>query len=425
LRQTGAVTDLIRPTRAPASWAEPFTTVGVTGTNGKTSTTTLVAWALRAGGHRVLLETTIGYSLDDEPLVVPRTVGGYLAALEYAARCGARHAAIEVTSEALARGTAKLWRFDVGVFTNLTHDHLSAHGTFEHYLASKAQLFVHLGPGRTAVLNAADPASLLIDKVTPPDVVRRWFSVPSRGASLHAEDLAALEVRLGPGGTDIRLASSPLAEELGFVVKTRLVGRVFAENALAAVLSAIAAGVAPRAAAEGVAECPGVPGRFEVLAQEPLVVVDYAHTPDALARTCETARELAADDGGRVLVVFGAGGGRDATKRRPMGFEVGSRADVALVTTDNPRSESPDAIARAVAAGCRDGARARVTVLLDRRAAIECALAEARPGDVVVVAGKGHERGQAVGTETVPFSDVDVLRELLGPGIGRVTTPPP
>jgi UDP-N-acetylmuramoyl-L-alanyl-D-glutamate--2,6-diaminopimelate ligase len=388
--------------------------VGVTGTNGKTSTTTLVAWALRAAGHRVLLETTIGYSLDDEPILVPRTVGGYLAALERAAREGSRHAAIEVTSEALARGTAKRWRFDVGVFTNLTHDHLSAHGTFEHYLASKAQLFVHLGPGRTAVLNAADPASLLIERVTPADVVRSFFHVPSRGPSLRAPDLAAEEVRVAASGTHVRLTPSPLAEELGGVVSTRLVGRVFAENALAALLSAVAAGVPPRAAADGIARCPGVPGRFEVLAEEPLVAVDYAHTPDALARTCETARELATPRDGRVLVVFGAGGGRDATKRRPMGLEVGSRADVALVTTDNPRRENPDAIARAVADGCRAGERAAVTVVLDRRAAIERALAEARPADVVVIAGKGHEQGQTVGTETLPFSDVEVIRELTG-----------
>lgn len=408
------VTNLVRPTPAPAPWAEPYTTVGVTGTNGKTSTTTLVASAMRAARHRVLLETTIGYSLDGEKLDVPRTVGGYLSALERAARAGARHAAIEVTSEALARGTAKLWRFDIGVFTNLSHDHLSAHGTFEHYLASKAQLFVHLGPGRTAVLNAADPASLLIDRVVPADVSRRWFAVPARGEPGHAPDLAATAVHVGAEGTRIELAPSALADELGGVLTTRLVGSVFAENALAALLGAVAAGVPPRDAQRGIAECAGVPGRFEVVAREPLVAVDYAHTPDALARTASTARELARARDGKVGFVFGAGGERDSLKREPMGFEVGSRADWVIVTNDNPRSDNAQGIADTVAAGCRRGARAHVTVHLDRREAIQRALERATPNDVLVVAGKGHERGQIIGKETLPFSDVEVIAELLG-----------
>ena len=405
---------LARPVAAAAPWAEPYLTVGVTGTNGKTSTTTLVAWALREAGHRVLTETTIGYALDGDVVSVPRTVGGFLTALEQAARTGAKHAAIEVTSEALARGAARSWRFDVGVFTNLTHDHLAAHGTFEHYLASKAQLFVHLGPGRTAVLNACDEPALLLDRATPPDVLRKWYAVPSRGPSLHEADLVAASVRVAEDGTHVTLTPGELSDALGGAISTRLIGNVFAENALAAALAALAAGVSGTDVRAGIARCPGVPGRFEIVAHEPLAVVDYAHTPDALARTCDTARALATARGGRVLVVFGAGGGRDTAKREPMGREVGQRADTAFVTSDNPRNEDPREIARVLAGGCRRGGRAQVKVVLDRREAIERALARAHPEDVVVVAGKGHESGQIVGTETRPFSDAGVLRELLG-----------
>lgn len=409
--------DPVRPTRAPAPWAEPYTTVGVTGTNGKTSTTMMVASALGADGGLTLSETTIGYSLSGEPLEVPRTVAGYLRALERAAGRGARRAAIEVTSEALARGTARLWRFDVGVFTNLSPDHLSAHGSFEHYLASKAQLFVHLGPGRTAVLNAGDPASLLLDRVIPGDVRRAFYHAPSRGPSEHEADLAAASVEVTLDGTAITLAPSPLADELGGSLSTPLIGEVFAENAMAALLGAIAAGVPSRAAAAGIAATPAVPGRFQVVSREPAVVVDYAHTEDALDRTLATCRHIASRSpgrGGRVLLVFGAGGERDREKREPMGRAAGTRADVAIVTTDNPRREDPTGIAEALARGVRAGGRAELHLEPDRRRAIGLALTLARPGDVVLVAGKGHEKGQILGDRVEPFSDADVVREELG-----------
>jgi UDP-N-acetylmuramoyl-L-alanyl-D-glutamate--2,6-diaminopimelate ligase len=159
-----------------------------------------------------------------------------------------------------------------------------------------------------------------------------------------------------------------------------------------------------------------VPGRFEVVSREPVIAVDFAHTPDALARTCDTARALA--QSGRVIVVFGAGGERDSGKREPMGRAVGERADHALVTSDNPRREDPAAIARAVAAGCRRGGRAYVQIELDRRRAIALAIAAARAGDVVVVAGKGHERGQTLGTTTLPFSDRDEIEQQIGKARG-------
>jgi UDP-N-acetylmuramoyl-L-alanyl-D-glutamate--2,6-diaminopimelate ligase len=401
----------IRPVPAAAPWAEPYLTVGVTGTNGKTSTTMLVASALRAAGHRVVSETTIGYQLDDEALDVPRTRQGFLAALERGARAGCRHAAIEVTSNALGGGFAKRWRFDIGVFTNLTRDHLETHRSWEHYLASKAQLFVHLPPGRSAVLNACDEAALLLERVTPPDVARLWYAVPARGPLLRAADLAARSVEVTLQGTRIALEPSALAERLGGSLATRLIGEVFAENALAAACGAVAAGVEPERARDGIASAPPVPGRFELASSAPAVAVDYAHTPDALARTCATARRLAG--AARVIVVFGAGGGFDPGKRAEMGRAVGERADFAIVTTDNPREEDPAQIARALAAGCRRGGRAHVELEPDRRRAIARALERARPDDVVVVAGKGHEAAQTDAGGSRAFSDRDVVAELL------------
>ncbi len=407
------MTELTRPTPPPYPWADRFFTIGVTGTNGKTSTTRLITSILRADGRSVLTETTIGYDLDDVPLDVARTVNGYLTAFGRAAEAGAKDAVVEVTSHALARGYAKLWRFDLAVFTNLSRDHLADHGSWEHYLASKAQLFVHLGPGRSAVLNASDEMSELVDQVTPPDVKRVWYACPTRGKARVPADLsAAFHRALARRHPHHPRAISAGREPRG-AIETKLVGHVFAENALAAAGAGLAAGIPGETVARGLRDCPPIPGRFQIVAREPvLVAVDYAHTPDALARTCDAARSLAKQH--RVLVVFGAGGGTDPEKREPMGRAVGERADLAFVTNDNPRTEDPKAIARAVSGGCRRGGRAYLTLELDCRAAIEQAIGKARPGDVVIVAGKGHERGQTIGTQTLPFSDVEEVERIVG-----------
>jgi UDP-N-acetylmuramoyl-L-alanyl-D-glutamate--2,6-diaminopimelate ligase len=403
---------VVRPTPPPFPWARQFTTVGITGTNGKTSTTRLVAAALEGPARPVLSETTIGYEFRGEPVKVPRTLQGFYGALARAARLGARHAAIETTSQALGRGYAKLWRFDVGVFTNLSHDHLSQHGSWEHYLASKAQLFVHLGPGATGVLNAADPCAELIHRVMPSDVKRLWYGVNTRGAFVVPPALAAAHVEVTQGGTRVELADNALAESFGGELTTQLIGAVFAENLLAAACAAHAAGIPPREIAANLAACAPPRGRFQVVHRDPLVVVDYAHTPDALARTCETGRTLAGKN--RLIIVFGAGGGRDKDKRGPMGRAVGERADQAIVTTDNPRHEDPSVIARALLEGCRQGGRAAVTLISDRREAILAAVQGARPGDCVLVTGKGHELDQEIGSVKVPFDDVEVIRAAFG-----------
>ncbi|MEM7159654.1 MAG: UDP-N-acetylmuramyl-tripeptide synthetase [Myxococcota bacterium] len=401
----------IRPTPCPVEWAEELFTFGVTGTNGKTSTVQLLASMIRATGEPGLAVNTVGTFLRGEALDVGRSAQGFVDAMARLHEAEGRHAAVECTSKSLAEGYAQRWRFDAGVFTNLSPDHQSTHGSLEHYLAAKAQLFTALGPGRTAVLNAADPTSLLLDRVIPPDVERQWYGSTTRGPLVHEAQLEAVDVHVAATGTRATLRPSPQAEALGGSIELRMVGSVFMENALAAASAGLAAGFDGARIREGLAACPAVPGRFEVFATAPVVVVDYAHSPDALERTCDAARALGT---GRLWVVFGAGGGSSPEKREPMGVAVGQRADVAVVTNDNPRDESPEQIANALVAGLEAGGRAEVVVQLDRARAIEHAVSSAQPGDVVVIAGKGHETGQTLGSQTLPFSDREHVQRLAG-----------
>ena len=403
-----------RPVSAAFPWAEAWTTVGVTGTNGKSSTTALVAAALGVDGHPVLSATTLGYRLGGREVPTPGDWDAFLALAEEAGRGGCQRAAVELTSQVLARGHAQRWRFDVGVFTNLSEDHLSTHGSWEHYLASKAQLFVHLGPGRTAVLNACDPVCELLDQVIPADVERLWYGAPSRGPFLRTPALAAERVEVSALGTLVRLAPSALARELGGSLEVAMAGEVFAENALAAAGAALAAGIAGTDVRAGIAGLAPLPGRFEVVAERPLVIVDYAHAPDALLRVCTAARELAR--GSRLIVVFGAGGGTFPGKRAPMGAAVSGLADLAIITDDNPRDEDPEEIAEGLLAGARGGG-AELRRRPERRRAIAEALGEAGPEDVVLIAGKGHERGQTRCGERRPFSDRDVVLELVSASV--------
>lgn len=400
---------LVRPTPPPFEWADPFFTFGVTGTNGKTSTVHLIEAVIAASGHLPLRLSTVDYRLGGADLQLPHTRKGFFDAFEAARAGGARWAAVEVTSRALADHYAKRWRFDLGVFTNLSPDHLSTHGSYEAYLAAKAQLFIHLGPGRTAVFNAADEHASFIDQATPPDVQRRWFGSPTRGPLLREGDLVAEMIDVDATGTHVTLQPSAWADALGGALETRMVGAVFAENAMAAAAAGLAAGLPAEAVRRGIGLCPPVAGRFEVFGTDPAAVVDYAHTPDALERTCAQARAIART---RLIVVFGAGGGASPDKREPMGRAVGMHADIAIVTNDNPRDEAPQQIADALVAGL-EGTGTRVEVMLDRAAAIRAAMAMAGPGDVVVVAGKGHEQGQTVAGTTHPFSDEAELRRWI------------
>ena len=383
--------------------------MGITGTNGKTSTTRWTAACLARVARPVAQTTTLGSYLDDAPFEASRDGAGFLATMRAAVERGGRFAAIELTSEALARGFARAWPCTVGVFTNLTHDHLDAHGSPEHYLASKAQLFVALPAGGTAVLNACDDASALLAEVLPDGVRVVRYAVPSRGPVQGEPELVATEILASWEGTRIALAAHGALAGAPRELRIRAIGDVYAENALAALAGAVAAGVPAREAAQALAEAPVPRGRFEVIAHGdgPRVVVDYAHTPDALARTLATARRLCE---GSLVVVFGAGGDRDRDKRAPMGAAA-SVADRVVLTSDNPRGEDPATIAAAIRESVE--ARVDVTVQLDRREAIRAAIGAAGSRDVVVVAGKGHETDQAVAGRTLPFDDAEEAREAL------------
>jgi UDP-N-acetylmuramoyl-L-alanyl-D-glutamate--2,6-diaminopimelate ligase len=402
---------VIAPRRVPVppAWSKQLHAVGITGTNGKTTTTAWVAAALRRlGAGPVARATTVGFFLDDEKVELEKSYAGFVDGMHTCFERGGKYAAIELTSEALANGFARAWPCNVGVFTNLTHDHLDAHGSPEHYLASKAQLFVSLPPGATAVLNAGDPVFELLSEIMPAGVKVLSYAVPSRGAVQGSPDLVARSVDVSWSGTSIACDVRDPASGLPSSVRVRAIGEVYAENALAALLGAVAAGVPAADACAALAEAPPPPGRFEVVHERPYVVVDYAHSPDALARTVQTARKLAG--AAKLTVVFGAGGKRDKAKRGPMG-EAARLADRVILTTDNPRDEDPAVIARAIAEGLTG--HASVTTELDRGKAIADAIARAATDDVVLIAGKGHETEQLVGTEVRHFSDVAVAREAL------------
>jgi UDP-N-acetylmuramoyl-L-alanyl-D-glutamate--2,6-diaminopimelate ligase len=380
-------------------------TVATTGTNGKTTTTSMVAAIVDAAGEPSARLTTVGAWVRGELIPSPTPQEEFLMVVERAVEIGVRTLALEVTSKALAAGLAQRWPAHVAVFTNLTRDHLDMHGTAEAYLASKAQLFLMLPAGGTAVLNADDESSQLIREVIPDGVNVEQFSVRDAGVAL-----AARAIELAADGTRVVLADGAFARELGGELQLSIAGGVHAQNALGAALAARAAGYGADAIKQGLRAFRGVPGRFEVVGHRPLVVVDYAHTPDGLVGTLTTARELCR--GGRVVCVFGCGGDRDRGKRPQMGAIVDERADIAVLTTDNPRREDPAVIAAGVRAGA-PSPRATWIVELDRARAIELAITEARPDDLVVIAGKGHECVQEVNGVEHPFSDVDVARAAI------------
>jgi len=382
-------------------------TLGVTGTNGKTSTTAMLAAALATLGRPVLRNTTVGAFLDDEPLQLAADYDGFLEGMRRCLARGGRYAAIELTSEALAFGFAQAWPCSTGVFTNLTRDHLDAHGSFEHYLASKAQLFVHLPAGGAAVLNACDPSCSLLEEIIQAGVRVVRYGNSARSHPLRPLDLAITAVQVSWEGTQVQLEGRGLLQGAPEQLSIRMVGDIYAENAAAALAAAMLAGAQPADAARALGEMAPPPGRFEVIGRGPRAVIDYAHTPDALARTLAVARALCS---GEVTVVFGAGGNRDKGKRAAMG-EAAHAADRIVLTADNPRDEDPRAIAEEIRLGLC-GAE-RVEIELDRASAIERALAAAGSSDVVVIAGKGHERDQVVGGQCRPLCDQDIARVVL------------
>ena len=368
---------------------------GVTGTNGKTTTAFLLYSVLAAGGRRPGLLGTIESRVGGERRPALRTTPEAID-LQRSFRemldGGDRSCALEATSHGSELGRLDRVRFSALVFTNLTQDHLDFHGTIERYFDAKRRLFTAERP--PAAINIGDPhGRRLAEELQGHDrLVTFGFS---DDAELRPESLD-----LGPRGA--RFTAD------GLVLETRLRGRFNVENVLGAVAAARLLGIEDDAIVRGVRELRGVPGRFEAVdeGQPFAVLVDYAHTPDSLENVLRTARDLAQN---RLICVFGCGGDRDRGKRPLMGRIASELADLAIVTSDNPRSEEPDAIIGEIVAG----AAGDVEVEPDRREAIARAIDAAQEGDVVVIAGKGHEQGQQFADRTVPFDDRDVAREAL------------
>jgi UDP-N-acetylmuramoyl-L-alanyl-D-glutamate--2,6-diaminopimelate ligase len=388
--------------------------VGITGTNGKTSTAFLLRSILNGAHGPCGIIGTVGYGASDELAAAGNTTPGsvdlYRILASFLDR-GCRSVVMEVSSHAAEQGRITGLEFDVGAFTNATLDHLDYHGTFERYVEAKEKFICTLcepdrkkRPG-TFVFNADDPTVARISK---------RFAGPSlsfglaSSAQVRAEGLLA---NLGGTFFDIIIGSKRSRIEL------KLLGTFSASNALAAAACAHALGVGLGAIKDGLERVTSVPGRFEILTADggPTVVVDYAHTPDALEKLLKFCRELSPH---AVVTVFGCGGDRDRTKRPLMGAIASRLSDIVFVTDDNPRTEDPDRIVKEIVDGMHGGGGA-VHVIRDRREAIRAAIAAAGEGDLVVIAGKGHERDQLYGDRRIPFSDAREAKEALDREVGH------
>ncbi|MEW5761637.1 MAG: UDP-N-acetylmuramoyl-L-alanyl-D-glutamate--2,6-diaminopimelate ligase [Bacillota bacterium] len=375
---------------------------GVTGTNGKTTTTHMLAAIYRRRGRVGLIGTV--YNLVHDRVLPGRHTTPEAVELQGLLRemvdAGVANAVMEVSSHALALSRVEGCRFGAAVFTNLTQDHLDFHPTLEAYFAAKARLFQGLPPAGLAVINCDDSWGRRLGGLATGRVV-------SYGLETGC-DVRAVDVSVRADGVAFGVESA----WGNFPVRLRLTGMFNVYNALAAVACSLAQGFSPEEVAAGLAGLQGVPGRFERIdrGQDFTVIVDYAHTPDGLINVLQAARAIAA---ARLIVVFGCGGDRDRKKRPLMGEAAVRYADLAIITSDNPRTEDPLAIIDDIEAGARGVPGGRYLVEPDRRRAIRAALQIARCGDVVLVAGKGHEDYQIIGEKRLPFDDRLVVAELL------------
>jgi UDP-N-acetylmuramoyl-L-alanyl-D-glutamate--2,6-diaminopimelate ligase len=378
--------------------------VGVTGTNGKTTCAWLLAQALDACGRRAAYLGTLGSAFDGElvagEMTTPDAVTAQRELASFRDR-GARAVALEVSSHGLAQGRVSAVHFDAAVFTNLTHDHLDFHGDMQAYGAAKASLFER-SDLRLRVFNTDDAFGAAL-AARPEFAGRIACSRVAKPAAGEGPQVFARDLDFGAQGTRFTLDTSFGAAP----VQSRLLGEFNVDNLLAVLAVLLGSGVAPATAAAAVSAISAPPGRLETFAAEgrALAVVDYAHTPDALEKALTVLRRHCE---GRLWVVFGCGGDRDKGKRPAMGAVAAQRADAVVLTDDNPRSEDGDAIIAAIQPGLGNKP---AEVIRDRRAAILHALREARAGDVVLVAGKGHEEYQLVGGERLAFSDRQLVRQ--------------
>ena len=383
-----------------------MTVVGITGTNGKTTTAYLLSAMFEAAGTVCGLMGTVKYQIGRREFQATRTtpeapqLQGLMREMVEAG-CGA--CVMEVSSHALSLRRADGIEFAAGVFTNLTRDHLDFHANMEDYFAAKRRLFELLPQDAPALINIDDPRGPSLVST-----VRRAVTYAIRKPA----DVMPGPLTFSLTGLefDVRLPQGTIR------VRSRLVGKPNVYNILAAAGTAAALGVPLEAIEEGLRRLPGVPGRFEIASasdDDITVVVDYAHTDDALRNLLETARPMATR---RLITVFGAGGDRDRTKRPLMGMVAARLSDLVVITSDNPRSEDPVRIIEEVRRGADPETRqsnAEIVTIIDRRAAILHAIKAAEPGDVVLIAGKGHEKYQEIGGRTSPFDDVAVAREAL------------
>lgn len=359
---------------------------GVTGTNGKTSCSQWIAAALGRRGAKTGVVGTLGAGFPRSLASLPNTTPDALEIqrlLKEMREQGAEAVAMEVSSHGLAQGRLNGVAFDCALFTNFSHDHLDYHGTMQAYGDAKAKLFETEGL-EVAVLNLDDPMG-----------VRLTQAARARGLRVIGYGFAGA----APAVVDEYLPASLLAAE-----HTRQIGRFNVANALGVLGCLLAFGLGSKEALALIADLPPVPGRMERIADAPLVVVDYAHTPDALEKVLTALRPLAGERGGKLVVVFGAGGDRDPSKRPLMGEVAKRLADRVLVTSDNPRSEDPLAIIRQI--GIADSEA-------DRGRAIQKAIVDSAPSDVVLIAGKGHESTQEIAGKRLPFSDAAVARAAV------------
>ena len=387
--------------------SERMRVVGITGTNGKTTTAYLTAAIFEAGGMKCGVIGTVAHRIGDEMResthTTPEAPDVQQLLREMADR-GAVACAMEVSSHALALRRVDAMTFSAGVFTNLTRDHLDFHKNMEAYFVAKRRLFEMLPPSAPALINIDDPKGAA-------------FVEASARPVTYAINRAA-DITPGPLSFSIEGLSFDIRTPRGTLqARSKLVGRPNVYNILAAVSTAVALDLPFDAIERGLQALDAVPGRFEVVSGPGdgiTVVVDYAHTDDALRNLLETARPLAR---GRLITLFGCGGDRDRTKRPLMGAVASRLSDVLVITSDNPRHEDPDRIIEEIQRGITADTRredAPTFAIADRRAAIAKAIEAARPGDMVLIAGKGHEKYQILGDEHVPFDDVAVARELLG-----------
>jgi UDP-N-acetylmuramoyl-L-alanyl-D-glutamate--2,6-diaminopimelate ligase len=389
---------------AATSYANParnLTMLGVTGTNGKTTSTSIMRHLFDDGSGSSASIGTLGVLIGSAGIVLPGGSGlttpgpvELQRILRALVDSGVLTVAMEVSSHSLEQRRVDGLEFDVAVFTNLTRDHLDYHGTMEAYLQAKARLVEYLKKDGTAVTNADAPewASL------KPAPNRLSFAVRAPA------DIRARNIRYTPDGSEWTLETPRGSAS----VKLPLIGDVNVENGLAASAAAFARGQSPQDIARRLGSVPQVAGRLEIISTQPTVLRDYAHTPDALERTLRTARAFTS---GRLIVVFGCGGDRDKGKRPIMGEIAARVADCAIVTSDNPRTEDPDAIIDDIEVGMRGQKHERVT---DRMAAIRRALDIATDGDIVLLAGKGHETYQIRGTTSYPFDEKEIVKKMTG-----------